>query len=408
MNSNEWNNPEEKETLYQPDWIKKSRCTSFKDSAEVIHQHEVSCVGDLHGNFRTWATLLDKLNLVQFSVPLVYVNEENLDEEFLYEWVGGDRKLVQLGDVLGDRHKTSIRTVLSFSELRKQARLEGGDLITIHGNHDHYLIRWLLGVEVGFLRQYYHSNQSVGLDEFMNKWGSTEQLAAINDLDVEYMSQISRKISPEAKAQLFSENRDKKMALISEMGKQIAQVLKTDPVGRQVLKEICHGKLIEQVEDEIFVHAPLTQGAVEVLQTAGNNLQESIDQVNAVYQRNLRNCLLGNDQVELEYQYLSYLFLNTNAGERAYAEDFDEKTNQLVTVIDDQNLVFLNEDQEKWLIQSGVNRLVHGHELASPSRYRHLQVYSVENNVGKHQYYFDDDGRGFLTFPKGKNKVKDK
>eukprot|EP01024_Parvocaulis_polyphysoides_P031381 TRINITY_DN28375_c2_g1_i4.p2 TRINITY_DN28375_c2_g1~~TRINITY_DN28375_c2_g1_i4.p2 ORF type:complete len:359 (+),score=57.10 TRINITY_DN28375_c2_g1_i4:222-1298(+) len=83
----------------------------------------VVAIGDLHGDMVKTEHALKIAKLVQFQsngVP---------------KWIGGDTVLVQVGDVL-DRGDREIEILLLLQELDRQARLEGGAVYMINGNHE--------------------------------------------------------------------------------------------------------------------------------------------------------------------------------------------------------------------------------------------------------------------------------
>eukprot|EP01023_Acetabularia_acetabulum_P001893 TRINITY_DN10751_c0_g2_i1.p2 TRINITY_DN10751_c0_g2~~TRINITY_DN10751_c0_g2_i1.p2 ORF type:complete len:416 (+),score=82.05 TRINITY_DN10751_c0_g2_i1:262-1509(+) len=83
----------------------------------------VVAIGDLHGDMEKTENALKIAKLVQFQnngVP---------------KWIGGDTVVVQVGDVL-DRGDREIEILLLLQELDRQARLEGGAVYMLNGNHE--------------------------------------------------------------------------------------------------------------------------------------------------------------------------------------------------------------------------------------------------------------------------------
>lgn len=80
---------------------------------------KVTAVGDVHGDF-------DALVKILFTEGLI--NQK-------YQWIGGDRHLVMLGDLIagGDRSKDVIELIIS---LETQSRKSGGRVHSLLGNHD--------------------------------------------------------------------------------------------------------------------------------------------------------------------------------------------------------------------------------------------------------------------------------
>lgn len=76
-------------------------------------------IGDLHGDF---------LAMVR-SLELAGVCDEN------GKWIGGTAVVVQVGDVL-DRGDSEIAILRKLRALKRQAKEQGGDVITMNGNHE--------------------------------------------------------------------------------------------------------------------------------------------------------------------------------------------------------------------------------------------------------------------------------
>lgn len=51
-------------------------------------------------------------------------------------WIGGNRRLVFLGDIIGDRGTTGLECMRQIDRLRKEARMAGGDISVLAGNHE--------------------------------------------------------------------------------------------------------------------------------------------------------------------------------------------------------------------------------------------------------------------------------
>lgn len=77
------------------------------------------CVGDPHGDFDRLCMLMKQHNLI----------DDDLN------WVAGDSTFVCIGDPT-DRGPNGVEILRLFIELEKQAKSQGGELISLAGNHD--------------------------------------------------------------------------------------------------------------------------------------------------------------------------------------------------------------------------------------------------------------------------------
>eukprot|EP00891_Asterochloris_glomerata_P005539 jgi/Astpho2/5539/Aster-02800 len=78
--------------------------------------------GDIHGDLQKAVTALETAGVL---------TEHNQS----VKWTGGNTVVVQLGDVL-DRGDSEIGVIMMLRELDRQAKLEGGRVIMLNGNHE--------------------------------------------------------------------------------------------------------------------------------------------------------------------------------------------------------------------------------------------------------------------------------
>ena len=76
-------------------------------------------IGDLHGDFLAMVRSLELAGVCDGSG----------------KWIGGSAVVVQVGDVL-DRGDSEIAILRKLRALKRQAREQGGDVITMNGNHE--------------------------------------------------------------------------------------------------------------------------------------------------------------------------------------------------------------------------------------------------------------------------------
>eukprot|EP00759_Apiculatamorpha_spiralis_P004725 PhF_6_TR12878/c0_g1_i1/m.20252 len=81
--------------------------------------HEIIAIGDLHGDFTNAVRVMKLAGLIG----------EDL------HWIGGDRTLIQMGD-MADRGPHTHTLIEYFERLKVEAAAEGGEVITLLGNHE--------------------------------------------------------------------------------------------------------------------------------------------------------------------------------------------------------------------------------------------------------------------------------
>ncbi len=80
---------------------------------------KIIAIGDLHGDYDAYISILTRAALI--------------DSED--KWIGKDAVLVQTGDI-ADRGPDSLKIIRHLKKLRKRAQKDGGDVITLIGNHE--------------------------------------------------------------------------------------------------------------------------------------------------------------------------------------------------------------------------------------------------------------------------------
>ena len=140
---------------------------------------------------------------------------------------------------------------------------------------------------------------------------------------------------------------------------------------------MCEMKLIEQIDDALYLHTELTPEIVTMLES-GNSIGETIDRVNAIYRQGLRYLLLGEGTMPAEYGKIETAFLNTN--NRGYLRPAPE--------LNQYQPKYKNGDLQK-LNEMGISFVVHGHNDVGPDILTRdgVQVKSVDNSYGKRGNY---------------------
>ncbi|MFA5821013.1 MAG: metallophosphoesterase, partial [Candidatus Gracilibacteria bacterium] len=198
------------------------------------------------------------------------------------KWIGGNKKLVQTGDIF-DRGEESVQIVKRIQELRKQ----GADIEVLIGNHEDMLLRGIMGNK-----------------EMMNIWLANNPGTELMDI---FQKSGSKGILEHLK-------KNGALDLIKEM------------------------KLVQQVDDVLYVHAEISRDLTGFIRKNGG-----IDNVNAKFKTGLDKAIKG-DVTELENfskEYENLLWSREHSKGKLSRGDLDAITSDLKDM--------------------GVNVVVHGH-----------------------------------------------
>lgn len=125
--------------------------SASKESFELSTTGKILVVGDIHGGYREFETLIRSAGIIDDKL----------------NWQAGDTQLVSVGDLL-DRGPNSRKVMDLFMRLEKQAKSAGGALHLVLGNHEQMnLIRELHYVPTDEYK-HYQSDESEALRE--NYW----------------------------------------------------------------------------------------------------------------------------------------------------------------------------------------------------------------------------------------------
>lgn len=103
------------------DWAKYPALIEINDPSRTLY-----AVGDIHGSFAEFYSLLEKAKLIKGHIPAVPQN---------FEWLGGNSILVTTGDAINKG--TNTNDVVHFLiQLQMKAEQAGGKLIHVYGNHE--------------------------------------------------------------------------------------------------------------------------------------------------------------------------------------------------------------------------------------------------------------------------------
>jgi hypothetical protein len=87
--------------------------------------------------------------------------------------------------------------------------------------------------------------------------------------------------------------------------------MKQSPEGQKPLEQICGFKLVEQIDDALYMHTDPTNELLDELDSRGKTVGEAVDKINAVYRQGLKHLLLGEGSMPADFDKIRKAFLNT-------------------------------------------------------------------------------------------------
>ncbi len=233
--------------------------------AEKLKTSNVFAIGDSNGSFDTYVSNLRRTGLISRS----------------REWVGGSRKAVIHGDILADRKTDGFKILEKNRALREQARKQGGDIVTIAGNHEDFMFSFLLnrqGVHGDGVMISIMGEQGKGLAELARFSGNGGVI--------------------ESSLNAYNEGRLDRDEILENM--------RNIPYGLMLLNEMCEMKLCEQINDTIYLHTDPTDGILEAI------LEKGVEGINEEFQMALRQTLLSGQDFDMSKNALFDTFLHTS------------------------------------------------------------------------------------------------
>ena len=131
-------------SAYVRDWIRFPAIIERNTRAEVV------ALGDVHGGYERLVNLLSTAGLIK----------PDAQSRAGYAWVGGNRLLVSVGDLI-DKGDHSIEVLDLMMALEAQAAASGGEVIVTLGNHE---VEFLADPENKKAREFVSELQSKGID----------------------------------------------------------------------------------------------------------------------------------------------------------------------------------------------------------------------------------------------------
>lgn len=391
---------------------------------EMTRAYDQEAIGDLNGSHEGLIAHLSNRDLISL---------ENGEPA----WTGQDKKVVLIGDILGDRTPEGLKIYGDLIKLKEQAQKAGGDVVWLSGNHENMFNAALCGFSTEFgesvaddmqkrLNQYAgnlelaeflpasEKNQIVA--ELLGKKG--EILETIKDSIVRKERTLKfMRSSPEnynsadinlwvstieglKNKQSFIENADESVqvnellsihellpkSLQNLIGNKILE--HTDSIKEnmrsehpEIIESIKQQQLIQIQDDVLYTHTNLTTGMVEMIfknTNEGESISDSINKLNTFYKHCLESYIDGKASELTPVQISNFnkirdAFISTSGGSRINFSE-DPKLSDAE-----------KEEMKKKLKALGVNLVVHGHndEEGNPKGSSDLPIISIDRSAYK-------------------------
>lgn len=326
-----------------------------KDWREVKRETEVMAVEDLGGSMQTFKEHMKTLGVAA---------EDSSGE---WKWAGGNKKLVFLGDILGDRSMYGVEISYIIGNLAEQAEKEGGQVDFLCGNHDMDFIRFMCrDADDDYARR----NANLSTDQAAGIW----ELAYFdNDSDSEL-----KKTHP-----FSSEFRNNQEELWDKLYKKMPKILegmRSEPVAEYFLHNLCNLKVAVVHDDTLYCHTDPTMAMVIDL-TKDGNIQKRVDEINEVFQNNLYEALFNNRKLDENFRQIEKVYLDTD--NRSYfIEDEESKygglTSELIKMVA-KNFININDSLIFW--ENAVFAKSHSINLDVPTIKKNIEIWKNKNDL---------------------------
>ncbi len=392
---------------------------------ERVREYEQESIGDLNGSHESFVAHLTNRGLASFDTgePV---------------WSGQDKKVIFIGDILGDRTPEGLKIYSDLLILKKQAESNNGDVVWLSGNHENMFNAVLCGFSTEFgspvgddmqkrLSQYSGNleladflpddQKSEIITEFINKKDSIateiketikrkEKTLRIMESDTQTfnasditawhttINDLNEKIS-------FIEHADAPTVTISDilrvsdlLPKSIQNIIgtkileNTDSIKKamlattpELIEAIKKQQLIQVYDDTLYVHTNITKDMLDIIfknMGDGETITASINKINMFYQTCLGAYIDDGGQSLTTDQVTSF---NT------IRDIFISTSKQSrVNFSEDATISDIKKDElEAKLKSAGVNLVVHGHtdEDGTPKGSAGLPIISIDRSAYK-------------------------
>lgn len=294
--------------------------TKRKNWWEVKRKTEVMAIEDLDGSMK------------KFEKHVAELGVAKKDASGHWQWTGGNKKLVFLGDILGDRGMDGIKITNTVFDLADQAEKMGGQVDFLCGNHEMLFI--------SFLCQYWGANFKIDskmadrlTDQYVGAWELTQ-------FDFDSKSELS-KVEPLIKSGLeigivakkFKKSEEELWPKLYNKMPEILVNMRTNPEGIKILENICKIKVAVVHDDTLLCHTDPTRKMINDL-LKEQNLSERVLEINKIFQENLSKAIFNGESFDSEFMKMSNIYLHADNREYFVEKQSIEKCyNNLVNSI---------------------------------------------------------------------------
>lgn len=402
-----------------------------KSWENVVRISDQEAIGDLNGSYESFVAHLEQRGLIRQGVTGI-------------EWIGDNKRVVFVGDILGDRTPHGLKIMEALVRLDGEAKKHGGSVESLAGNHDNMFAAVLGGYDTEFgvapedddrifdyggtlessfyadpvFKKYVidafkrnYVNKAIDIQQVIDKKQKIlskqtdtgliqifTQGIADAQADLNELNDVYKNISPDDESRFMAclkslspgDARQIGKALVKNRQAILTNMKKTES-GKRRLEAVCSQKLATCIDDTLYTHTNLTTEMVQDL-IAGDSLQEGIKKVNALYQKGVRYHLLGEGQMSkqelADFDALRTRFISTSSASRInYSED------QKTTPEEKQKL-------QNALKKGGINLAIHGHndEKGVVQGTSDLPIVSIDRSVYKgYESYGTNSPKATLT-----------
>jgi hypothetical protein len=244
----------------------------IEGAKEISRAHRVDYLGDTHGNYEGFLYNMKKLWLIDARG----------------DWIGGDRRLIMLGDIYGDRNLGSIPTALHLEKLISQ----GAHIEMIYWNHDDMVVSYFDHAHNPneLIRQYLIWHWLKG-SRVLNSIRGMQELAEFKkgSMPKDWLS-IIREPDPES--------------ILGCMRKLKRWV--------KVLTNICRFQIGRVIDDTLFIHTD----PVDSMITIFDKYDWDMEKINALFRGFLVHTLINGEKPDWatleEVMLIRQLFISAN------------------------------------------------------------------------------------------------
>ncbi len=272
---------------------------------QITTRSEWVGLGDMHGDIDKFINDLSAIWYIQVDNKIKDKSLKDLDPDQILDAItlkNTSSKLIFTWDIMADRNTNGLDIIYILGKLQERPKC---DISIIAGNHDAFMISFLLGdqdIELFTTPE----RQEVMLIKWQAKW----LLELTKYLPKELIDK---------KNITFEDLKANQQTILNNM--------KNDKQGKQILQTICNLKIIDHYNNSIFLHTPITDHIIARLNSESNKknspnkvsgLSRATKRINKNFQNYLKYYLLDQKDIEINknrFQLHFNTFLHNNNSE---------------------------------------------------------------------------------------------